>query len=183
MRRGAARIGWILSGAALCGTLVGCNSPTRRVRVDSPEMAAFVELMMPQKLEIEGFTKPASSSDRGNADMLEVIARALDADGDPIKIVGNFTLELYRRDNRGGGRLGERLEFWTVSTATEEDFATHWERFGRFYRFALSFNTIDDLPAGTYVVNAWVDLPTGDRIFDEYEFAHAGGPVPQVTLR
>lgn len=168
-----------LLAVALC--LAGCNRPEQRARVEPSEVSSFVDLMMPAELEIESFTKIVSFNERRTADGLEVIIRALDAAGDPTKVVGTFNIELYRQPvGANAGQIGQRLSSWNVSTNEPESFVQHWERFGRFYRFTLRLDT-DDLPAGQYKVNAWVELPNGTRLFAERELLHSGSPVPGAT--
>ena len=37
---------------------------------------------------------------------------------------------------------------------------------------------LSPLPAGQYVLSAWLLLPTGQRLFDEYEFTYDGTGAP-----
>lgn len=167
----------VLVFALAATVLAGCNRPTARIEQGSSGLSSFVELMMPSRLTVEGFTKAVSFNEKRTADGLEVVLRALDAAGDPIKVVGTFNIELYRQAADPQARVGQRLSSWTVSTADPKSFVEHWERFGRFYRFNLQLDT-NDLPAGPYVVHAWVDLPNNTRLFADHAFTHPGSPVP-----
>ena len=160
--------------------MTACESGGSRAEPESPSMAAFTEVLSPKTLQIEGFTRPVSFTERRAADGIEVVVRALDGAGDPVKAVGTWNIDLYTM-GAGKSRLGQRLSNWTVTTSSLESQAEHWERFGRFYRFVLQLDT-PDLPAGRYVVNAALELPQGPRLFGEYTMSHSGGPVPPATL-
>lgn len=160
---------------ALIGLLVGCENSTRVMSLDQPEMAAFVELMMPRAIEIQHYlTKPVSFAGSGDADGLEVILAAKDAFGDDVKCVGTFLFEFYNLRLASGDKYGERLAFWTVPIDSKEALVQYWDKLSRFYKFPLKFES-ESLAAGSYVLTAQLTTPTGEKLFDEYQFSHQPG--------
>jgi hypothetical protein len=53
------------------------------------------------------------------------------------------------------------------------------DRLSRYYDFPLQLEH-GPLPAGQYVLSVWLHLPTGQRLFDEYEFTYEGAGAPPV---
>lgn len=161
-------------------SLCGCQSSRTTLEVGDNDLETFVAYLSPATFKIESFTRPVSFSERGNANGLEIVASTLDAADDPVKVVGEFHLELYRLRTGGGDQRGAQLGHWEVETTSPEGFLGHWEKFGRFYRFIVKLET-EDLRVGNYLLNAWINLPDGSRVFAEpYSFEHAGSPVPPV---
>ncbi|MDX2199177.1 MAG: hypothetical protein SF069_09425 [Phycisphaerae bacterium] len=159
----------------------GCQSDQPRRVADDPQ--AMLELLMPEKLVIESFTKPVSFNEKRSADGIEIIARAVDAAGDPVKVPGTFTFELYGGAG-GRNRVGQRYLYWTINTAEPASFNEYWERFGRFYRFLVRFELDGpELPPGPYRIEGSLTLPSGKRLTNEFEFNHAGSPVPPAAVR
>ncbi len=96
----------------------GCQQPQPDVQLDDPEVAQYVELVLPARIEIQKFlTKPVSFAGDGSADGLEVILAAYDAAGDLTKIVGTFHFELTQ--NHVKDSIGTRLAFWPVAIKTD----------------------------------------------------------------
>jgi hypothetical protein len=163
--------------------LSACHRDSDRVEMNTPEMAAFVELMMPQKIEIQSFTQPVSRSGDGKADTIEAIVAATDSSGDYAKVAGHFQFELRKRRLPSGPDLtGERLAYWRVPIQTQEQCAEHWSRYSRFYRFPLSLE-METLPAGEYLLEAQFTGPTGNHYFDEFVIHYDGTPVPPLQPR
>jgi hypothetical protein len=160
-------IGVLLSSA-------GCQEPRTDVGLDDPELAAFVRLMMPAKIEIQHYlTKPYDFSGTGDADGLEAILAALDSFGDPIKCVGTFHWELYTMRMASGDKLGERVAFWPVTIDSDQTLIKYWHRYSRYYRFPLKLRE-GKLRPGRYVLTARLVMPTGEKLVDEYEFTYEG---------
>lgn len=153
----------------------GCSDGSE-VRADDPQVATFIKLMTPAKIEVDRFTKPVSFARDGTADGLEVMVATRDVAGDPIKVCGTFNFELNAHRAASSDHIGQRVALWRVSIDDEKSFKSYWENFPRFYRFELK---LDDapLPAGRYVLSTWLVVPGGDRLFDEYEFSYDGSPV------
>lgn len=162
--------------AAAAGGL-GCDQSRTYVQADSPEMAAWVELVMPAHIQILEWTKPVSLAGDGNPDAIETIVEARDSFDDLTKVVGTFQFELVTR--RLSDRMGTRVAFWPVEITTEEAMCMYRDPLSRFYHFPLQLE--DRLAPGRYVLNVWLILPGGKRLADEYEFEYTGGPVPLAT--
>lgn len=166
---------WMLVGAALLGA--SCETPPSGQPTTEGELAAYVELVLPARIEIQRFlTKPVSFAGDGNADGLEVILAAYDAAGDLTKVVGTFHFELQTR--RLSDRIGTRVAFWPVEINSNKAMILYRDPLSRFYDFPLELDH-KPLPAGQYVLTAWLQLPTGRRLVDEYEFNYDGsGAAP-----
>jgi hypothetical protein len=171
---------WLALGLPLL--IVACSPDRAAVRVDTPEMAAFIELMMPQRIEIQKFSQPISVTGTGRADAVEVIIAAIDATGDNTKITGTFQFELHRRQLTSGLRISERVAYWRVPVLTAAEAAAHWDRYARFYRFPLKLEG-EALPPDDYVLKAQLTSPTGEHLFDEYVVRFDGSPVPPLEPR
>lgn len=154
----------------------GCEAPRATISADSPELANFVNLMMPRKIEIQPYlTQPRSLDGSGNASGMEVILAAKDAFGDDVKCVGTFIIELYTQRLASGDKLGKRVGFWSISINSEDAQKAHWDRLSRFYNFLLELDS-GKLEPGAYILTVQLTPPTGDKLFSEYAFNHGGEP-------
>lgn len=165
------------SVAAIALLTAGCEKSTRVMSLEQPEMAAFVELMTPRAVEIQHYlTKPVSFEGSGDADGMEVILAAKDAFGDDVKCVGTFLFEFYNLRLASGDKHGERLAYWSVTIDSKESLSQYWDKLARFYKFPLKFEGGGaPLAAGSYVLTAQLSTPTGEKLFDEYQFTHQPG--------
>jgi hypothetical protein len=167
---------WLLGLAAL--SLPACTTAHSEVQASDPEMAAYVELVLPTRIEIQRYlTRPVSFSGDGSADGLEVVLAAYDAAGDLTKVVGTFHFELQTR--RLAERVGTRVAFWPLAVNSPEAMRMYRDPLSRFYQFPLELDQ-KPLPAGQYVLSVWLHLPAGRRLFDEYEFTYDGSGAPRV---
>jgi hypothetical protein len=161
-----------------CG-LAGCTNQTPVAKLDDPEVAAYVELVLPARIEIQRYlTKPVSYAGDGGADGLEVILAAYDGTGDLTKVVGSFHFELVQKHVKDS--IGTRLDFWPVDIKSEKAMRTYQDRLSHYYQFPLELKPEQKpLPPGQYILSVWLQLPTGRRLFDEYEFNYDGkGAAP-----
>lgn len=165
--------GFSLAILTLLGVL-GCQQPNADLDLDNPELAAFVRLMMPTRIEIQHYlTKPFDFEGTGDADGLEVILAAHDSFGDPVKCVGTFHFELYKLRMASGDKRGKQTAFWPVTISSDKTLVQYWNRPTRFYRFPLKLAE-GPLPPGRYILSARLITPTGDKLFDDYEFEYKG---------
>lgn len=178
--------GWTRAARALSLALLGllpaagCENPAARINADDPDVAAFVELVMPRKIEIQHYlTRPVSFAGDGNADGIEVILAALDSFGDPVKCVGVFQLELNTLRMASGDRLGERIALWSIELDSREKMSEYWDRLARFHRFPLKLAG-GRLEPGKYILTARISTLGGQKLFDEYQFTHEAGVVPSA---
>lgn len=146
----------------------GCENRLSGVQVESADMAAYSELVIPHKLKIQPFTQPVSFARDGQPDGIEVILSATDAFNDPVKSVGTFQFELSEFRKASGDPVGERLAFWTVKIDSKEALEKYWDRISRFHRFPLHHEGGQVRP-GKYVLSVRLSVPGGDRLFDEFE--------------
>ena len=153
---------------------VGCQQPANAVRADDPQTAAYMQLVLPARIKILGWTKPVSLAGTGQADALEAILEARDAADDLTKVVGTLQFELQSR--KLSDQMGTRVAFWPVEITTEKAMRMYRDPLSRFYHFPLQLEK--PLPAGQYALSVWLHLPGGQRLYDEYEFAYDGSATP-----
>jgi hypothetical protein len=166
----------LLVGLAACSG--GCAEKKAGVELGSPELAAYVQLVMPTRIELQRYwTKPVSFAGNENADGLEIILAAYDSSGDLTKIVGTLHFELYTRRMASSDRLGERIAFWTVELNSRDALTRYWDPLARFYRFPVRLSD-KPLAAGQYILQARLVAPDGERLFDEHEFTYESGTAP-----
>jgi len=162
-----------LAIAAFC-CAGGCQERGADMQLDNPELAAFVRLMMPAKIEIQHYlTKPFDFEGTGDVDGLEVILATFDSFGDPVKCVGTFQFELHTMRMASGDKLGKRIALWTVTIDSDRTLIQYWDRYSRYHQFPLKLRA-GTLPPGRYILSARLITPTGDKLFDDYEFTHGG---------
>lgn len=169
--------GWLFAAAAVCG----CTDSSTGVSAQTPELAEFVRLVLPKKLQIQRYlTRPVRLEGAGEPDGIEVILQALDSFGDPVKCVGTFHFELRQQRLASSDRLGRRVGFWKLTIDTTEKMVQYWDRLARFYRFPLRMRE-GVVPPGQYILTATLLTPTGEKLYDEYAFTHgseAGTAAP-----
>lgn len=158
---------------ALLVVVSGCADGPR-IKLDSPEMVAWLEAMLPRSIKVAGFTKPVSYAEDGNPDALEVVLEARDSADDFTTIAGTLHFELLAR--RATESLGRRVGFWEI-TITSPAQAKQYRDVTQHYQFPLKLDE-PPLRRGRYVLQVQLTLPTGTRLTDEYEFSYDGSPVP-----
>lgn len=164
----------LLPTAVLLLCAGGCQNRSSDVQAESPELAAFVRLIMPARIEIQHYlTRPFDYAGTGNADGLEVILATCDSFGDPVKCIGTFQFELHRRRRASGDKFGARIALWRVTIDTGQSLMEYWHRYSRYYRFPLKLSD-GTLPPGRYILSARLATPTGEKLYDDYEFTHDG---------
>ncbi len=159
---------------ALALSLCACQAERATISADSPEMASFLNIILPRKIEIQHYlTQPRAFDGDGKANGIEVILAAKDAFGDDVKCVGKFNFELFSQRLASGDKFGKRIGFWTIEVGSEAAQKMYWDRLSRFYQFKL---VLDEgrLEPGDYILTAQLAPPTGDKLFDEYSFGHGG---------
>ncbi|MCA9243030.1 MAG: hypothetical protein KDA32_03675 [Phycisphaerales bacterium] len=151
--------------------VAGC-ADRAAVSASDPELAEFIELMIPKRIEIRPhMTKAVNVDEAGGADQIEVVIAAYDSYDDPVKAVGVFQFELYTFRPASGDRLGQRLAYWETPL-TRESQLEYWDRVARFYSFPLDGKGLDIKP-GRYILVASLRGPSDDRLTSEYEFDYA----------
>jgi hypothetical protein len=165
--------------AALAAALLpaGCAEKPGGPQMNSPELTAYIQLIMPNRIAIQPWTKPVSFARNDNADGLEIIVAAYDSFGDMTKIVGTLHFELYARRPASSDRLGERIAFWPVELNSREALTRYWDPLARFYMFPVQL-TGKPLPPGRYILQAGLVAPDGERLSDEYEITYEAGTAP-----
>ncbi len=169
-----------LLGPLMLAGLVGLGSCAKSasVQASDPELAAYLQLIQPERIEIQRFlTQPVSFAGDGSADGLEVVLAAYDVSGDLTKVAGTLYIELT--SHKVGDNIGNRLALWPIEITTEKAMRLYRDRLSRYYDFPLQLEQ-RPLPAGQYTLSVWLNVPTGQRLMDEYEFAYEGTGAPPV---
>jgi hypothetical protein len=158
--------------------LGGCTAPNAAIQTNDPDIATYLELVLPTRMEIQRYlTKPVSYAGDGNADGLEVILAVYDAADELTKVYGTLHFELVSQKARES--VGTRVAFWPVEVKTDKAMHLYRDHLSRYYQFPLQLDQ-KSLPAGQYVLSVWLMLPGGRRLYDEYEFTYDGKGAPPV---
>ncbi len=169
----------LLAAVVVSLAVSGC-AERNKPAVGDPQLAAYVALVMPARIEVQRFlTKPVSFADNGSADGLEVILAAYDAADELTKAAGAFQFELSTR--KRGETLGTRLDFWAVEINTEKALGEYRDSLSRYYRFPLLLKE-KPLPPGDYVLSVSLQLPADKRLAAEYAFNYDGRGAPPAGL-
>jgi hypothetical protein len=174
MRRVGHRIGHrIRLGLLLCLTGgVVCGCPPSNTGGGNARMDAFVELMIPRRIEIQKYlTRPLDVEGGGRADSIEIILAAYDSFGHGIKTTGAFQFELSDMRMASGDKVGRRRAYWRVDIDDASVVASHWDHLSRFFRFELVLPE-GELAPGQYILDARLETPAGEMLFDQYTLVY-----------
>ena len=177
--RHISRCGCLLPIVVLCGCASTSPGPHD---MNTPDMMAWVELMMPRKIEIQKFTQPISRAGDGQADALEVVLGCVDSSDEFTRVIGTFQFELQRRKLAQGLKFDQRVAYWRREITTADQANEFWERYARYYRFPLAFDEGAPEP-GEYVLQAQLTTPSGQHLFDELALTFDESPVPPFEAR
>lgn len=150
--------------------LSGCAQRTNLADADARGM---VELLMPQRIElVEAFTGFRSFDRDDQPDGIEVLVRALDTFGDPVKIAGTIRFELYSFEQASGESAGRRLcAPWEVTLVTQQDQKRYWNLVTGMYEMPLEFPAgfAAEAPAKErkFVLEATYTTPLGTHMTDQ----------------
>ncbi len=177
---GVARVVACLAAACAAASVSACKSAQTGIKPDNAQMETYAQLVMPATIAIErSWTKPVSYARNGTADGLEVVLAVRDSAGDATKVLGTFHFELQSR--KLSERIGTRVAFWPVQIDSEPTLRKYLDPGLHLYIFPLQLDS-QPLHAGRYVLSVWLNLPGGERLFDEYEFNYDGGTALPATL-
>lgn len=159
---------WV-GAAIILSSVAGCRSygpdhlPTERERVE------MLSLMLPERIQIQPFSRIASFNDDGVPDGILLVLRPLDRFGDPVKAVGSFYFELWSYQPASAERRGQRLGFWDRTIATAEEVRLYWNR-AQMYEFRLAWigGTEGLEPGRKYLLTATYRTPWDVSIQDEH---------------
>lgn len=160
-------------GAVAMTTLACSNQSGGSV---TPDEQSALQMLMPAAIKIQPFTQVTSFDNDGIPDGIELMVQPVDRTGDPVKVVGKFTFELWTFRAASGERKGRQLQFWEVVLDGEKDQARFWERTAMMYNFNLDV-VPGAIPAGQdtgpavpgkFVVVATYHTPSGTHLTDEF---------------
>ena len=158
--------------------LSACQATQPAGPADNPELATYMQLIVPNRVKILSFTKPISIAGDGRADGIEAILALYDVLDEETKAAGTFNFELQSQPYPD--RLGTRIGFWPVEITTVEKMRSYRDKQSKFYRIPLQLES-PPLPAGRYIMSVWLLLPTGQRLYDEYELTYDGKGAPAIN--
>lgn len=128
--------------------------------------------LRPEKVRVDSFTRfkasPEVPDEDGNqpADVLEARVQVLDADGNPMRAVGKFRIELYRFAKRSPDPRGGRLAIWNVDVQGRDDNRRYFDTLINGYTFNLDLESRNLLEKGSrYIVEATFIRPDGTRVY------------------
>jgi hypothetical protein len=171
----------LLSSLSCLVAAAGCTGHAGGISGDQPDLKACAEIVLPNAIKLQPWTRPVSFAADGKADGLEVLLAAYDALGDETKALGTLHLELFARRMASADRLGRRLALWKVNLDSRDHVVPHWDQSVHFSRFHVRLSDAP-LEPGRYVLVARLLTPTGHRLSDEHEFTlEAGATVLPVS--
>ena len=157
--------------AGLCWA-AGCTEPAAPGGPEHYEQA--LALLLPQRIQIQPFTRIASFDDDEVPDGISVYLRPVDQFGDPVKVAGTFLFELYRYRQASADRKGERLEFWETRILDENDQRRYWDHTSQMYEFPLEIQQLRTeegrpiLSRDKAVLLVTFNTPRGEHLESEY---------------
>jgi hypothetical protein len=173
----AHRAGVCVTSTVLAAALLtGC---AQRADLSDADTQRMVELLMPQRIElVEAFTGFRTFDGGEVPDGIEVLIRALDSFGDPVKIAGTIRFELYTFEQASGERPGRRLgEPWEVTLVSQQDQKRYWNLVTGMYEVPLKFpaefrneaaaQTASAGAGRKFVLEATYTTPLGTHMTDE----------------
>jgi len=175
-----------LAGAvAAAALLTACE---KRTDISDTDARGMVELLMPQRIElVEAFTGFRSFDKDDTPDGIEVLVRALDTFGDPVKIAGTIRFELYSYQQASGEPANRRLcDPWEVTLVTQQDQKRYWNLVTGMYEVPLEFppGFATKVPPAErkFVLEATYTTPLGTHMTDQCIIT-APAPRPAVAQR
>lgn len=148
--------------------LTACQTTGTQELPSEPEQIATLNLMLPQRVQIQPFTKFASFDNDAVPDGILAVIRPVDQFGDPVKAAGLFYFELWTYRNAAHDRKGERIAFWDRPLDSPEQIRLYWSR-AQMYEFQLAWTQGAEsvLPGQKYVFTATYRTPWNETIRDE----------------
>lgn len=165
----------VLFGALAVG-LAGCDSGGRGGKGKVQMSDEGLRMLLPAKVKIQPFTQVTSFDDDGIPDGLEVLIQPTDQLGDPVKVAGRFTFELWSYRAATAARKGQQLQFWEVLLDSNRDQQRYWDRTSQMYVFNLNVvpgtvpkdRAVGPTLPGKLVLVARYHTPDGQHLVDEH---------------
>ncbi len=129
----------------------------------------MLDLMLPQRIKIEPFTKIKSFNEDQVPDGVLAVVRAFDKFGDPVKAVGLWYFELWTYVPASGDPKGERLAYWERNISTAEEVRLYWTR-AQMFEFQLAWTAgVENIqPGRKLVLTATYRAPWDETFQDQY---------------
>jgi hypothetical protein len=156
-------VAWAAAATVL--TAAGCES-TPKV---TPGESDALGMLVARDIRIQPFTKIRSFDDDAIPDGIDVLVRATDQFGDPVKAVGHFYFELYSYRKASGDPKGERIEFWDRTIASAKDVRLYWDRTAQMYEFPLAWTQGQPpAPNRKYILTVTYRAPWDETFEDQF---------------
>jgi hypothetical protein len=164
-----------LAAGAVAFVSLACSKNTGEAV--GPDEQTALQMLMPAAVKIQPFTQATSFDDDGIPDGIELMVQPVDRIGDPVKVVGRFTFELWTFRAASADRKGRQLQFWEVVLDSDKDQQRFWDRTAMMYIFNLDV-VPGAIPAGEdtgpiipgkLVVVAAYHTPSGEHLIDEFD--------------
>jgi hypothetical protein len=164
----------LAAGALLPGPLACSTNSNGSV---GPDEQTALHMLMPAAVKIQPFTQATSFDDDGIPDGIELMVQPVDRIGDPVKVVGRFTFELWTYRAASADRKGRQLQFWEVVLDSDKDQQRFWDRTAMMYVFNLDVvpgavppgEDTGPIVPGKLVVVAAYHTPSGEHLVDEFD--------------
>lgn len=164
----------VLCAAAVFVPAVACSM--RSGDSASPDEQKALQMLLPANVKIQPFTQVTSFDADGIPDGIELMVQPVDRIGDPVKVVGRFTFELWTFRAASSDRKGRQLQFWEVVLDSEKDQSRFWDRTAMMYIFNLDVvpgavpagEDTGPIVPGKLVVVATYHTPSGEHLTDEF---------------
>ena len=171
-RNGTGRTG---SAVIIFGLLIGaagCDLQRDSVS-DAQAKQRALELLLPELVKIQPFTRVAMDESASLPTELVVYLRAEDRFGDPVKVGGTFNFELYAFKQASGDHKGRRIELWQTRILDHRDQLRYWDQTAQMYEFRLQIGQLNEqdepiLKSGKVVLVVTYNTPWGEHLEDEY---------------
>ncbi len=163
--------------AATALSTLACQSTGPDTLPSDMERVEMLSLMLPERIEVQPFTKITSFNEDEIPDGILVVLRPLDRFGDPVKAVGRFYFELWTYVDASAQRKGERLAYWERTIASEEEVRLYWNR-AQMYEFQLAWmqGAQQLRPGRKFILAVTYRTPWDKGIEHEYTFEFYASP-------
>jgi len=164
----------LAAGLAIGTVALGCNQRNRTTTEATPDQLTALGMLMPTSVKIQPFTQVKSFDRDPVPDGIEVLVQPLDRLGDPVKVVGRFTFELWTYRPASTDRKDRQIQFWEVVLDDNRDQKRFWDRTAQMYVFPLEVVPgvvpVEEgsLGSGRFVLLAAYHTPEGSHLQDEF---------------
>ncbi|MCG3136660.1 MAG: hypothetical protein HJJLKODD_00495 [Phycisphaerae bacterium] len=165
----------VITAGALLMILLGCQS-TSTPPYDATTQRAMLETILTNQVRlVSAMTQPKSFDTDALPDGIEAVIQAFDPQGEPAKLTGQLTFELYTYRPAAADPKGTLLQSWNYAVASDQDQRGYWNRRLRAYEFPLRIDPQHLTTETQYVLlvrhnNLWNEHNTDQTVLDFAEY-------------